>query len=116
MSSDLDNGQRVAVHGGDDLVERCSRVGCEFVRVRVEYNVLPNLVLECIELVEAATGRPLARTYEDSPRIGDHICYVSDTRRFRASHPDWELSTTLPEMIDEMVRAALGAGREVRCA
>lgn len=68
-------------------------------------------VLECIEMVEDCLGVSMPIAFEGTPRLGDHICYVSDLRRFRADHPRWGLTTTLPQMIEDMVRAERGCTR-----
>jgi CDP-paratose 2-epimerase len=66
-------------------------------------------VLECIKLVEQATGRPVETSYEDHPRRGDHICYYSNLGKLGAHFPEWRITRSLPDMIDEMVRRAVAA-------
>jgi CDP-paratose 2-epimerase len=66
-------------------------------------------VLECIKLVEQATGRPVETSYEDQPRRGDHICYYSNLGKLGAHFPEWRITRSLPDMIDEMVRRAVAA-------
>lgn len=63
-------------------------------------------LLECVELVAAASGgmRP-ELTYDDTNRIGDHICYYSDMARFRTHYPTWVQHRSLPAIVDEMVAA-----------
>lgn len=68
-------------------------------------------VLECLAMVESLLGRAVATRHEDKARAGDHICYISDVRRFRAEHPRWSLTRRVPDMIAEMVRAELDARR-----
>ncbi|MEM7309786.1 MAG: NAD-dependent epimerase/dehydratase family protein [Planctomycetota bacterium] len=62
-------------------------------------------VLECVALLEELLDRPVSVRYDPRSRVGDHICYITDLRRFRAAHPDWSLSRTLPELIEELVHA-----------
>ena len=59
-------------------------------------------MLEAITRLEELTGRALAWTYVDEPRRGDHICYISDLRRFRADYPEWEPEVSLEEMLVEL--------------
>lgn len=47
-------------------------------------------MLEAIALCEEISGRKLSCRYVESNRIGDHIWYVSDVRKFRAHYPAWE--------------------------
>jgi CDP-paratose 2-epimerase len=63
-------------------------------------------MLEAIARFEEAIGRKLDWTYVDENRVGDHICYISDLRRIRADYPDWELTRSLDDIIDEIARAA----------
>ncbi|HXE52335.1 MAG TPA: NAD-dependent epimerase/dehydratase family protein [Tepidisphaeraceae bacterium] len=62
-------------------------------------------LLECIEMIAQASGgkRP-ALTYTETNRIGDHICYYSDLRKFKQHYPGWSLSYSLPRIVEEMVR------------
>jgi hypothetical protein len=41
-------------------------------------------MLEAINLVERVTGRPLQWSYDDTNRIGDHIWWISDIRKFQS--------------------------------
>ncbi|MGQ0830816.1 MAG: NAD-dependent epimerase/dehydratase family protein [Microthrixaceae bacterium] len=61
-------------------------------------------VLESIELIAQASGgkRPEV-TYDDTNRIGDHICYYTDMAKFRGHYPAWEQRYTLEAIVDEMV-------------
>ncbi len=62
-------------------------------------------LLEAFTLTEAITGRPQKSTYLDQPRIGDHICYYSDLRKMRAHYPAWSITKSLPQTIQEIVKA-----------
>ncbi len=62
-------------------------------------------VLECIAKVEALTGRRLETRYHPEARKGDHVCYISDLRKFRSHHPQWSVTRTLDQILEELVRA-----------
>jgi len=62
-------------------------------------------VLECIALIEEASGRTIDWTYSETNRIGDHICYYSDLRKLRSHFPQWTVTRSLPEIVREMVSA-----------
>jgi CDP-paratose 2-epimerase len=68
-------------------------------------------ILECFDLLETLLGRPVAHRLDPTPRAGDHVCYVSDVRRFRADHPAWTITRRVPDMIEEMVRVERAATR-----
>jgi CDP-paratose 2-epimerase len=63
-------------------------------------------VLEAIALCEELTGRPMNWSYVDDNRIGDHIWWISDIRRFQSHYPEWKITydirTTLVEIHDAM--------------
>jgi len=46
-------------------------------------------MLEAIAACEAECGRPLTWSYSEQNRTGDHIWWISDTRRFREHYPNW---------------------------
>jgi CDP-paratose 2-epimerase len=62
-------------------------------------------VLEAISLCEQLTGKPMRIAYEDRAREGDHIWYISDTRKFRSHYPQWNYTMELKETIAEIVSA-----------
>ncbi len=72
-------------------------------------------MLEAIALCEAITGKAMQWRYSDQNRIGDHIWWISDVRRFQQHYPAWRYQFTLRETLvaihDEMVRRA-AAGTE----
>jgi len=62
-------------------------------------------VLEAIARLEALTGRRLRTEYVEQPRVGDHICYISDLRRLRADYPGWSITRSLEDILSELVAA-----------
>jgi CDP-paratose 2-epimerase len=61
-------------------------------------------VLEAIERLEHGFGRSLTWEYVDEPRRGDHVCYISDLTRLRTDYPGWEVTVSLDEILDQLVR------------
>jgi CDP-paratose 2-epimerase len=60
-------------------------------------------VLEAVGLVEELTGQRFDYQYQDSPRTGDHICYISDLSKFRSHYPDWRITVSVPQILEEMI-------------
>jgi CDP-paratose 2-epimerase len=60
-------------------------------------------VLECISKIEALLGRKINWKYVDENRKGDHICYLSDLRKFQSHYPRWQLTRSLDSIIQGMV-------------
>lgn len=38
------------------------------------------------------TGNKMNYSYTDENRIGDHIWYISDVRKFQSHYPEWEIA------------------------
>ena len=70
-------------------------------------------MLEAIALCEELTGRPMNWSYVDDNRIGDHIWWISDIRRFQSHYPEWRINydirTTLAEIFDAMRKRTISA-------
>ena len=41
-------------------------------------------------------------SYSDDARMGDHMWWISDTRRFQADFPDWRYRYDLDGILDQM--------------
>lgn len=63
-------------------------------------------ILEAITTLEELPGRRLETEYVEEARRSDHICYISDLRRFRSDYPDWELTISLDEIYEQLARIA----------
>jgi CDP-paratose 2-epimerase len=65
-------------------------------------------MLEAIDLSEEISGRRLTWKYEETNRIGDHIWWVSDIRKFQGHYPGWKLRYGLREILEEIYQAVKG--------
>lgn len=59
-------------------------------------------VLEAIELCQAISGQALAWTLVENNRIGDHIWWVSDVRKFKRDYPTWDYQYDLNRILIEI--------------
>lgn len=59
-------------------------------------------MLEGIALCEEVADRTLDWTYAEANRMGDHIWYVSDLRKFEKHYPAWELRYDVPAILAEI--------------
>ncbi len=63
---------------------------------------------EAIALCEEIAARPLDVEYADRNRIGDHMWWVSDLRKFQGHYPEWrqeyDIRRTLEEIYDAQRR------------
>ena len=62
-------------------------------------------ILEAFERAEQLTGKKMRYRYLDQPRIGDHICYYSDLTLLRSALPGWEITKTLDDIFEEIVKS-----------
>lgn len=92
-----------------DLVEACA----EFIkspRAGEVYNIGGSRhancsILEAISLCEEISGRKVTWQYEEKNRIGDHIWWISDIRKFQEHYPRWEFRYGLRETVNEIYSA-----------
>lgn len=59
-------------------------------------------MLEAIELCQEISGRKLSWEYIEDNRIGDHIWWISDVRKFREHYPAWNFRYGLREILEEI--------------
>src|SRR5215216_6172457 len=64
-------------------------------------------MLEAIDLCAEISGRELEWKYEEANRIGDHIWWISDVRKFQAHYPDWKFRYGLREIMEEIHAAVV---------
>ncbi len=60
-------------------------------------------ILETFKLVESITGKEQVSTYVDENRIGDHICYYSDLTKMQRHYPEWSITRSLEDIVEEIV-------------
>lgn len=57
---------------------------------------------EAIRMCETITGKKMNVTYTDDNRIGDHIWYISDVRKFKKHYPSWSYQHSLEEILSQL--------------
>jgi len=62
-------------------------------------------MLEAIQLCEELSGKKLDWSYLEDNRVGDHIWYVSDVRKFQAHYPHWKYRYDLRALLKEIYEA-----------
>ena len=61
-------------------------------------------ILEAIDTINKIAGTNWSNyTISEQNRIGDHIWYISDLRKFRTHYPEWNITISLEETINQMV-------------
>ena len=64
-------------------------------------------MLEAISICEELSGREIIWTYEENNRVGDHIWWISDVRKFKSHFPEWEYRYGIREILEEIVEAQM---------
>ena len=62
-------------------------------------------VIEAIDIVRRMTGLSLDWEYVDRPRLGDHVCWITDTGKFRRDYPAWSVTKDLYSIFTELTEA-----------
>jgi len=55
--------------------------------------------------VEGFTGKKQRYEYLDKNREGDHICYIPDLTKMKREFPGWDISVSLPQIFEQIVRS-----------
>ena len=63
-------------------------------------------MLEAIDMCEQISDKKLHWRYEETNRIGDHIWWISDVRKFQAHYPKWKFRYGMRDILEE-IHAAL---------
>ncbi|HIL71410.1 MAG TPA: NAD-dependent epimerase/dehydratase family protein [Verrucomicrobia bacterium] len=66
---------------------------------------------EAAGLCEELTGREMSISYAQENRIGDHIWWISDVRKFRSHYPDWQYRYDIRGILEEIVTALQERGK-----
>jgi len=62
-------------------------------------------MLEAIQICEELSGREMNWSYEETNRIGDHIWWIGDVRKFQGHYPNWSYRYSIREILEEIVEA-----------
>src|SRR5688572_20560079 len=56
-------------------------------------------LIECVEMIHKVSGKRPRLSYNETARVGDHICYYSDLRKLKAHYPGWKKKYDLPRIV-----------------
>lgn len=65
-------------------------------------------MLEAIDLCQTISHRQLDWSYVEDNRIGDHIWWISDVRRFQSHYPGWKHRYGIGDILREIHAACIG--------
>jgi CDP-paratose 2-epimerase len=69
-------------------------------------------VLELLDRLEQLTGRRIDRRYEERPRVGDHIVYISNLTKLRTDYPGWQITRSLDDIVTDVFQGVSQSFRE----
>lgn len=64
-------------------------------------------MMEAFAMLERRLGRSIRWQYDEQNRRGDHICYISDLSKLKSHYPQWSITRTLDDIVDEMLDSEL---------
>ena len=64
-------------------------------------------MIEAIEMSESFANKKLNYTLSDESRIGDHIWWISDVRKFQNHFPQWKYRYDMKSILKEIVEATI---------
>ena len=59
-------------------------------------------MLEAIDVCQTISSKELNWTYTETNRVGDHIWYISDIRKFQNHYPDWKQNYNLQQLLEDI--------------
>ncbi len=62
-------------------------------------------ILEAFEIVGSITGKRMKYQYDPTNREGDHICYISDLTKMQSHYPNWNITKSLKDTIQEIANS-----------
>ena len=60
-------------------------------------------VIEALHYVESMLNIKVKKNYYKNNRIGDHIWYITDTKKFRKHYPNWKQKYNTKKIIEELI-------------
>ena len=71
-------------------------------------------VLEAIRRIGEMIGKKVKWNYQEQNRTGDHICYISNLSKLKSHFPEWRVTRTMDDILEEMVKAEMSKSGEGR--
>jgi CDP-paratose 2-epimerase len=59
-------------------------------------------ILETFDIVESISNKKMNYIYNETNRIGDHICYYSDLNKIKHDYPEFNITKTVPQIIESI--------------
>ena len=63
-------------------------------------------LLELLDQISQIDGRAIRTTYDPTPRVGDHIVYITNLAKFRSHYPEWHVTRNLDDIVEDVFETA----------
>ena len=60
-------------------------------------------IIEALNLVESLKKIKIKREIIKTPRVGDHIWYISNLSKFKKHYPNWKQKYNTKKIIEELI-------------
>ena len=60
-------------------------------------------ILEALEIVENIAKIKIKKKFINDNRVGDHIWYISDNKKFKKDYPNWKQKYNTKKIIEELI-------------
>ena len=60
-------------------------------------------ILEALQIVEKIKNIQIKKKFYSSPRVGDHVWYISNLRKFKKDYPKWKQKYNTQKIIEELI-------------
>ncbi len=60
-------------------------------------------ILEALELIEKLMDIKIKKNILKTPRVGDHIWYISNLNKFKHHYPNWKQKYNTKKIIEELI-------------
>ena len=60
-------------------------------------------IIEALDYFEQIEKIKVKRIYEKDNRVGDHIWYISNTKKFKRHYPNWKQKYSTKRIIEELI-------------
>ena len=60
-------------------------------------------ILEALQIVEKIKNIHIKKKFYKSPRVGDHIWYISNLKKFKKHYPKWKQKYNTEKIIEELI-------------
>ena len=60
-------------------------------------------ILEALNYLEKKSNLKIKKEFKKENRVGDHVWYVSNMKKFKVHYPNWKQKYSTSKIIDELI-------------